>query len=433
MFQRLLETAIIQSLTAHPALLIHGPRGAGKSTLLEGLSRRVDGSRLLNLEDPEVAHPARTDPQSFLAGPEPVLLDEIGKAPELIPVLAESVRRDPRPGRFLLSASAFTPELRSAVTDHPDARAWLDAIPFGTFSQGELRGREESFLDRLFAFDPEAEGSLEAALATPPLSPGAPRDDLGEILLRGGYPDIHVRHWQAPKRTAWFAEHVPAVLRLDLPDLARLGDMTPFPRLLRLLAARVGRLLNTSEIGRASGLPYATLTRYLEALEALHLHAPLPAWFGPGPPRLTRAPRIYLVDAGLAAHLARVTDGTLPSDRTLLEPLLRNLMVQEVRKQAARQAQPPRLSHFRTAIGEEVDLVVERADGETAALILSGNGELPESTRRGLSRLRRLLSGRRLRVVRLIPRLPGSDGALPPGAAGFEALWSAPPVAHHPA
>lgn len=426
MFPRSLEPKVIHSLTHHPAVLLHGPRGAGKSTLLHELTRRVEGSRLLLLEDPEVAHPVRSDPRRVLAGAEPILIDEIAKAPELIPVLAESVRADPRPGRFLLTASAFTPGLRAAVAGADGRAGWLEALPFEAFSQGELRGHPESFLDRLFGIDPREPSALAVTFDVPAPQAGNPRDDLIEILLRGGFADVHVRHWQPSKRATWFANHLPDVLRLDLPDLARLPDITPFPRLLRLLAARVATLLNTSEIGRACGIPYATLTRYLEALEDLHLYAPLPAWRGPEPPRLTRAPRIYLSDAGLAAHLARVTDGTLPTDTSLLGPLLRNLMVQEIRKQASRAAEATRLSHFRTAIGEEVDLVLERPDGETAALVLSGAGELPEVARRGLLRLRQMLNGAPLRVVRLIPRLPGTSGSLPDGAAWLDALWGAP-------
>lgn len=422
MFPRFLEPKVIKLLTEHPALLLHGPRGAGKSTLLRELARRVEGARLLQLEDPEAAYPVRNDPRRALAGVEPLLIDEITRAPELLAVLAQSVRQDPRPGRFLLAASVLTPELRGA-TEATEAPPWLAALSLQAFSQGELRGRTETFLERLFEVPPDDAAALGAAFPAPELQPGSPRDDLLEILLRGGFADIHVRHWQPPKRAAWFSAHVTEILRLDLPDLARLPDYTPFPLLLRLLAARVGTLLNTSEIGRASGIPYATLTRYLEALAALHLYAPLPAWHGVEPPRLTRAPRVYLSDAGLAAHLARVTEGTLPTDTSFLGPLLRTLMIQEIRKQADRHPEPLRLTHFRTAIGEEVDLVVERADGEAAGLVLTAAGDVPEPVRRGTSRLRQVRKGRPLRIVRVIPRLPGTDGEPPAGAVWLDALW----------
>lgn len=83
------------------------------------------------------------------------------------------------------------------------------------------------------------------------------------------------------------------------------------PRLLALLASRVGGLLNVSELSRYSGIPNSTIKRYLSLLEATFMYQPLPAWSANLGKRLVKSPKIQLVDSGLVCHLAGYDPGRL--------------------------------------------------------------------------------------------------------------------------
>jgi len=105
------------------------------------------------------------------------------------------------------------------------------------------------------------------------------------------------------------------------------------PRLLSLLAARIGSLLNMSELSRSSGIPNSTLKRYLSLLRATFLFQPLSAWASNRGKRLIKSPEIHLIDPGLTAHLSGATRQSLDRDPVFIGHLLENLVVNELRKQ----------------------------------------------------------------------------------------------------
>ena len=172
-----------------------------------------------------------------------------------------SVDRDRRPGRFLLTGSAnvlLLPQISESLAGR------MELITLLPLSQGELHGQREMFLDGVFAE------------RLPALQP-ADANDLTAAVLTGAYPEV-IRRPAGKRRDAWFAAYITALLQRDVRDLANIEGLTDMPRLLSLLAVRVGSLLNMSELSRSSGIPNSTLKRYLSLLQATFLFQPLPAW-----------------------------------------------------------------------------------------------------------------------------------------------------------
>lgn len=79
-------------------------------------------------------------------------------------------------------------------------------------------------------------------------------------MLTGAYPEVMQRP-AGKRRDAWLAAYIRALLQRDVRDLANIEGLTDMPRLLSILAARVGGLLNMSELSRRSGIPNSTLKR----------------------------------------------------------------------------------------------------------------------------------------------------------------------------
>ena len=65
-----------------PAVVVTGARQAGKSTLAQYLA--PGPRRFLSLDDFDVLHLARTDPDALLEGSQPVTLDEVQREPDLV-------------------------------------------------------------------------------------------------------------------------------------------------------------------------------------------------------------------------------------------------------------------------------------------------------------------------------------------------------------
>ena len=162
----------------------------------------------------------------------------------------------------------------------------------------------------------------------------------------------------------------------------------------------------------------------------------LPAWSGNLGKRLVKAPKLLLCDTGLAAHLAGVDAERLSREFGLVGPLLENFVAMELRKQSAWSRMQPRLFHFRTQTGQEVDLVLEDRAGRIVGIEVKAGATVGAQDFKGLRMLAEAVGKRFRRGVVLytgttvIPfganlhALPVSalpcDGTFPTGTARFE-------------
>jgi len=203
------------------------------------------------------------------------------------------------------------------------------------------------------------------------------------------------RNIEDPIRLALsFASYISTLLQRDVRDLARLEALYALPNLLKLLAARTSGLLNLADVGRDASLPHTTLTRYLALLETVFLVHRLPAWSPNLGKRLVKAPKLHLVDAGLACHLVGANPRRLSEDRALLGRILETFVVGELRKQESWTDPRTALYHFRTATGLEVDVVLKRADGSVAAVEVKASATVGASDFTALQTLRDQLGKR---------------------------------------
>lgn len=152
---------------------------------------------------------------------------------------------------------------------------------------------------------------------------------------------------------------------------------------MNLLAVRSGSLLNVAELARAAGIAQATLHRYLTLLEATFLFQPLPAWHANLGKRLIKAPKAYLLDSGLACALSGVDAATL-ANVPHYGGLLETFVLGELRRQCAAQASPPKLFHYRSAGGVEVDFVLEDTAGRCVGIEVKATKSLGEKHFSGL-------------------------------------------------
>lgn len=194
------------------------------------------------------------------------------------------------------------------------------------------------------------------------------------------------RHFEA-RRRAWFGSYVTAILQRDVRDLSNIEGLTELPRLLSLLAARTASLVNYSELSRSASIPQSTLKRYISLLQATFLVQTLPAWSGNLNKRLVRSPKLLLCDTGLVSSLQGLSAERFAADPVLVGPLLENFVAMELMKQSAWSQTQPRLFHFRTQTGQEVDIVLEDAAGHIVGVEVKGAATVGARDFRGLRTL----------------------------------------------
>jgi len=376
MIKRNIEARLRLALKDTPVVFLQGARQVGKSTLV----RSLHDYSYLTLDDSVTLAAATSDPAGFIAGLEGlVVLDEVQKAPAIFSVIKREVDLNREPGRFLLTGSANV-LLVPTVSESLAGR--IEILTLRPFSQGELQGLSETFVDKVFS-------------KTMPQKPSEPAglSKLTDLVLRGGYPEICTTR-AVSRRDDWFRAYITTILQRDIRDLANIEGLTDMPRLLAMLATRVGSLLNFADVARDLAIPQTTLKRYFALLEMTFLLQPLPAWSSNLGKRLVKSSKLYLNDTGLLAHLLGLEKSRLASDPTRMGPLLENFVVAELSKQISWSKTKPEMFHFRTQAGREVDIVLEDRSGRLVAVEVKASATIGSKDLTGIRTLAELVGER---------------------------------------
>lgn len=343
-YQRWLMPALRAACAAHPIVVLTGARQVGKSTLLrraEPFSRW----RYHTMDDFEVLQQVRENPAALWAGVTEVVLDEVQKAPELLPAVKRVVDEHPGRYRFVLSGSANL-LLMGKVSESLAGRAvylTLDPLTLGEIHQ---QPPPALLADILAGRWPE-EGML----------PEAP-SDLLPLLLRGFMPAL-LSLPAAEAHLQWWEGYVATYLERDLRQMSQVESLLDFRRVMVLLALRTGQLLNQSEIARDAGLSQPTIHRYLNLLEATHLFERVPPYLGNRTTRLLKSPRGFWADVGLAVFLAGYYGSDDLAGARELGSFFETFIYQHLRVAVSLLTPRGRLYFWRTHAGDEVDFVIE--------------------------------------------------------------------------
>lgn len=311
-----------------PAVLVTGVRQSGKTSLLRHVYPRAS---YLSLDLPAHAEAARTAPEALLAAyPEPVIIDEVQYAPSLLRHLKVRIDADRTPGRYFVTGSQVF-SLMQGVSESLAGRCGV--LGLHTLSRAELS---------------------RAGLA------------VGEqtYLYRGGYPELHT----GADPDLWFPSYVATYLERDVRNVLRIADLPQFNRFLRACALRTSQVLNYSDLARDTGIAPNTARKWLGVLEASAVVALVEPYFGNRTKRLIKAPKLVMLDTGLAAFLAGFRSEKQLGTSPLAAALWESCVFGEIARHAANRGDRTPILYWRTANGPEVDLVLEGAGGTLAAI-----------------------------------------------------------------
>ena len=178
-----------------------------------------------------------------------------------------------------------------------------------------------------------------------------------DYLLRfGGYAALVDEELTDQERYQWLNDYVRTYLERDIRDLASFRDLEPFVKLQHSFALQTAQTLNASTLARNLGISAKTVQHYLEYLNISYQALTLPSWSRNQNKRLTKAPKVHMLDMGVLQAVLRKHGGLTGAE-------FESAVISELFKQAKNILSNASFYHLRTLDGKEVDLLVELANG----------------------------------------------------------------------
>jgi uncharacterized protein len=306
----------------YPIIAVTGPRQSGKTTLVKQV---FADKPYLTLEDPDVRATALADPRGFLnLYPNGAILDEAQRAPELFSYLQGVVDAQQVMGQWVLTGSQQL-GLMSGISQSLAGRVGL--LQLLPFSIGELIAGDALPASR----------SVE------------------DMLWRGLYPAPAVR--KVPPAD-WYADYFSTYIERDVRQMVQVRDLAAFRLFVRMCAARTGQLLNLSALAADCGIATNTAKGWLSVLEASYITFTLTPHHANFGKQLTKSPKLYFHDTGLAAWLAGLRSGQALGLSSMRGALFENWAVSEALKHSYNQRLDMQLNFWRNKSGVEVDLLL---------------------------------------------------------------------------
>lgn len=372
---RELEGPLTKAARNFPAVVLTGPRRAGKTWLLRHVFPKA---AYFLLEDPSIVARLRADPHGFLDGvTPPVILDEVQNVPEIFGLVRARIDRRPRrTGQWLLTGSQEAP-LMHGVTESMAGRA--------------------------------------AVLQLHPLST---RESPKVSLLLGGYPEAVARPGAAPQ---WFNSYVQTYLERDVRAVTAVKDLSTFRRFLALVASRHGQVLNKTDLAAPLGVSVPTITQWLGVLETTAQVLIVPPFYENLGKRLTKSPKIYVADPGLACHLLGVDSGRELARSPFLGAFFEGFVASEIVKAQINGGRRVEIYYFRDEQGLEVDFLIPGRGGSVSLVECKATRTVAPAMAAPMQRLSQVLRKKRTHggvnmfLVHQPPTTPFVTTALAPG------------------
>lgn len=372
MFKRYIKPLVAKALKRSPVVLLNGARQIGKTTLALEFMKEKDYN-YITFDDEITYLAAKSNSTDFIASiDKPVIIDEVQRVPEIFLAIKRDVDNNRVAGRYLLTGSA-NPLLIPKLGDSLAGR--MEVINLGPLSQGEIYNREERFID--IAFGKKQFKSPKKSLT---------KKALYKRILTGGYPSV--QNIKVEDQAAWMRNYLNLILQRDIKDLAQIEKLTELPNLLRILAARASNLLNVAEVSRDSKIPEKTVHRYIALLETIFIINLKQTWSNNITTRITKSPKLYLVDSGLLAYLLDVSIEKVLKDSPHTGKIIENFVMTELQKQSTWSIIQTQIYHFRASGGEEVDIVLEDHSGNIVGIEVKNSATVNPSDFKGLRYLR---------------------------------------------
>lgn len=327
-----------------PSVTLCGPRQSGKTTFCR---KEFPELEYVNLENTSIRQLAIDDPINFVSQyKKGAIFDEVQLVPEIFSALQVLIDEDrfnnEKERKFILTGSSnfsLLPGLRQSLAGRTGV---LTLLPF---SVQEL-----------------LEGGIRKAV-----------DD---YIYYGGYPGV----WDEDlmMKSDIMESYINTYVERDLRRIMEVKDLNKFTIFLKLCAARIGTELNRSSMAVELGVAVSTIEKWLSVLQTSYIIFLLKPWYSNINKRLTKSPKIYFYDTGLACTLLNIQDPQNIFFNPIRGQLFENLVITNQMKKLLNYGIKDELFFYRDKSGKEIDLLINTPDGIMAYEIKSGSTYRPD-------------------------------------------------------
>lgn len=321
MYIRQLQDVLLRMSQKWSVISVTGPRQSGKTTLCQMAFPDYD---YVNLEHLPTRMHIQEDIDAFLDEHQHgLIIDEAQYMPDIFSYIQVRVDRDKRLRYVLSGSSDFL--LMQGITQSLAGRvAVLRLLPL---SFREIGAQIEDYTTN-------------------------------QLMFRGFYPAV----WgdeREPKDV--YESYYETYLVRDVRQIINVQNINAFRHFVMLCAGRVGSEFNAMAISQEVGVSNQTITNWMSILETSYTAFRLQPFYRNIGKRLSKTPKIYFYDVGLAAWLLGIRNETDLQSHPLRGSLFENMVVVEMLKQCYNKSERPDLYFYRDKSQHEVDVL--RVDG----------------------------------------------------------------------
>ena len=323
LIHRYLENTLKDVFEYFPVITLTGPRQSGKTTLCR---MAFPNMPYVNFEDLSTLAEVQSDPKGFLDKyPNGLIIDEAQNYPEILSYLQVAVDDALFKGRndfhYIVTGSNNFALLEKVAQSMAGRTAVIVLLPLST---------KELLADR---------GNLSTS----------------ELILYGGYPAV----WQVPPhaRRMLLSNYYTTYIERDIRKLINIKDLQAFQTFIRLCAARIGQEFNASNLAVETGVAVNTIRHWVSTLSASYVVYLLQPYFANIGKRLTKMPKIYFYDTGLASFLLGIQTIEQMDTHPLRGSLFENLVVNNIMKSGCNKGEEDQLFFYRDKSKHEVDVL----------------------------------------------------------------------------
>lgn len=296
--KRWIAQRLSTSLDFAKVIVLTGARQTGKTTLLKNESIFND-YKYFTLDDFDVLAQIEKDPFEILLSGEKVIIDEAQKSPKIMVAIKKIVDENAKTS-FVLSGSANLLLMKS-VTESLAGRASYNILY--PFVPAEWDGK---YVPHWFIKLFDGEFPVDVTVKS--------SSSLKKLLFRGFMPRLFEIETEE-QIYLWWESYVRTYLERDLRDLSNISSLPDFRKVMELLALRTGSLVEQTGISNDTGISQPTVHRYLNILEESLLFTRLRPYTVNKSKSITKTPKGYFIDSGLAAYLAAIKSSRSLDDK----------------------------------------------------------------------------------------------------------------------
>ncbi|GHT10589.1 ATPase [Bacteroidia bacterium] len=340
--KRTLAEEILRLSKTFKVLLINGARQIGKTTLLKHAAEQ--GRKYVTLDNPADLLLAKTDPKGFLdTYAPPVVIDEIQYAPELFPYIKIMADNSKEKGLVWLTGSQQYNMMQGVTESLAGRVAIIDMLGFSIYETDGKADKQTPFLP-----------------SNPPKNILKNRNiaETFKIIWQGAFPAVI--NLDEKDRHNFYDSYIRTYIERDVRQIVNIGNEVAFITFLKVVAARTAQELNIEDIARNVGVSPTTARSWLSVLKTSGIVYLLQPYFKNITKRLTKTPKLYFLDTGLAAHLAGWTTPEALATGVSAGAFFETFVIAEILKSYWHNGETPQIYFFRDEKGNEIDLLIYR-------------------------------------------------------------------------